>query len=145
LLTYNPAFASDLRRDSARRSIVDRQFGRIEISEETFLFQCINTPGNSNDKAGDYECLFTLGNFDECINTEGADLGLRASCFEKTCPNASPAVITCVLNTPPNLVDPAIGDNGVEGAVSVAFATTVVTVFNRRSFETQAVSVTDRR
>ena len=145
MLTYNPAFASDLRRDSARQSIVDRQFGRIEISEQTFLLNCITAPGNSNDQAGDIECLFTLGNFDQCINTEGPDLKGRLSCFGSTCPNTSSKVIQCIINTPDNLVDPAIGDDGVDVGVGVGFATTTVTLLNRRSFETQAVSITDRR
>jgi len=138
------SFARDLRRDSAGRSIEDRQFGRIEIDEQTFLLNCVTAPGNSHETA-DMECLFGQGNFDRCIKAENLVVGSRLPCLQQSCPNISNSVMKCVVDTPDNLVDPAIGDNGNEASVDITVTTVTDSAVFRRSFETQAVSITDRR
>ena len=101
-----------MRRDSARRFIVDRQ---TTIDEQDFIASCVKEFASFEEEAGDNLCLFTHGLFDLCSVADGVATQGTVFCLQEACPNTNSQVLACVLSTPSNLVDPSIpGFNGQE-------------------------------
>jgi hypothetical protein len=91
LLTSNPAFARDRRRDSVPASAMARFIEERQTVE--FLAGCPVNPGPNDE---DNDCLFDQGNLQACQDTvANNDFQPLLDCLNGLCPNNTPGVNFC--------------------------------------------------
>ena len=91
LLTSNPAFARDRRRDSVPASVMARFIE--ERQTVTFVSGCPANPGPTDD---DKDCLFDQGNLQACQDTvANNEIQPLIDCLNGVCPNNPPGVNVC--------------------------------------------------
>ena len=91
LLTSNPAFARDLRRDSVPASVMARFIE--ERQTVNFVSGCPANPGPTDEEK---DCLFDQGNLQACQDTvANNDLQPLIDCLNGICPNNSAGVNIC--------------------------------------------------